>query len=242
VDPIITQTLADARATGDRRLEQAVVRAQGLQVALQGEPEEGRRLVDQGRAILEELGLTIEGFAASQNAARIALLEGDLDEAARELRVASEELDRLGETAFLSTNAAVLAVVELRRGDRSSAERWLEVAERTASPGDLGSQIQIAIGRGMLSILHGGRDTARDHLHRAEELANRSDSKIYRGETLLDVAEAFASIDPEEATRIATDALRLAEAKGLSAYEVRANVILSGIDAPGLEGPAHDRP
>jgi hypothetical protein len=94
----------------------------------------------------------------------------------------------------------------------------------------------------MLSILHGGRDTARDHLHRAEELANRSDSKIYRGETLLDVAEAFASIDPEEATRIATDALRLAEAKGLSAYEVRANVILSGIDAPGLEGPAHDRP
>ena len=75
----------------------------------------------------------IEYWSSSQLVAHVAIWRG-LDGAARELREGCEQLEALGETAFLSTTAGELAEIEFRRGDREEAERWLRVAERTAAP------------------------------------------------------------------------------------------------------------
>ncbi len=79
-------------------------------------------------------------------------VEGDDDHGARELREACEQLEALGETAFLSTTAAELANTEIRLGRLDEAERWLRVAERNASSGDASSQAWIELARGQLVL------------------------------------------------------------------------------------------
>ena len=101
--------LEEARANGDRRLEMNALRGLAMNAAYGGDFPEGRRLMAESRAIVAELGLTLEYWAGAQNAARIEILAGDLDEGARMLREGCEHLIELGETAFLSTTAAILA-------------------------------------------------------------------------------------------------------------------------------------
>ena len=74
-------------------------------------------IAGRSRALLQELGLTIEYWAAAQNAGRNEWLAGDLDAAADVLRESCEALETLGETAFLSTHATMLAELEVERGN-----------------------------------------------------------------------------------------------------------------------------
>jgi hypothetical protein len=220
------EMLDEARAAGDRRLEQLTLRAAAMQAALVGEFDRARHLMASSRAILRDLGLTLEFWAHAQNAGRIELLAGDLDAAARELREGAEQLEALGETAFLSTTAAMLAVVEFRRGDRDAAQRWLEVTERTASSGDRSSQIGIQIVRGLLLIARGD-PAGEQHLRTGIELLDDSDAMIWRTEIRIDLARALAPVRPAEAVVLAQEALSLAELKRLPVHIVSAREILA---------------
>jgi hypothetical protein len=223
--------LSEARASGDRRLEQAALRGAGMRAGFKGRPEEGLRLVAEGRAILQELGLTVEYLAGAQNASRLALLAGDLDLAARMLRESSEELERIGETAFLSTTAGILSAVELQRGDRAAAERWLDVAERTAAHGDTSSQVQIELCRGLLALSAGDARGA-DHLRRAVGLVDVTDSPLWRSDVRLEAANGLATVAADEAAALAREALSLSEAKGITAFVERARAFLGKVGEP----------
>ena len=219
--PIHAQTLEDARARGDRRLEQTALRGLGGANAFLGRFEEAHRLVAEGRAIQQELGLMIEYWAGSQLSGHVAELEGDLDEAACELREGCEHLEELGETAFLSTTAGKLAEIEFRRGDLEETERWLGVAERTAAPGDLSSQVSIEFVRGALRAPDAG-DAATEHLRRALRLMDETDSPIWRTEVRLRVAETLDPSHRDEAVSLAEEAGELARAKGAVVLEEHA--------------------
>ena len=82
--------LDDARATGNRRLEQSVLRSVGTMYSMKGAFDRARSLIADGRALAQELGLPIDYWAAAQNAGRNEWLAGDLDcgcgDPARELR------------------------------------------------------------------------------------------------------------------------------------------------------------
>lgn len=223
------RTLEEARARGDRRLEQAVLRGMAFGHAFRGEFDEARRLCAAGRAIQRELGLAVEYWASSQNSGRIAWLAGDLEEAARELREGCEQLEALGETAFLSTSAALLATVEIERGDPDAGARWLEVAERTASPHDSASQVGIELVRGLLLIAHDDPEGER-HLRRALELVDRTDASDWRAETRLILAKAIADRRPDEAVGLAREARALAEAKGSPVRIAQASDLLAALE------------
>jgi hypothetical protein len=223
--PMHAQTLEDARARGDRRLEQTALRGLGAMYAFLGRFEEAHRLVAEGRAIQLELGLMIEYWAGSQLSAHVAELEGDLDRAARELRESCEQLTAIGETAFLSTTAGVLAELEMRRGHREESTRWLRVAEETAAPGDLSSQVWIELARGQLRA-EDGDDGAADHLRAAVRLIDETDSPIWRSEARVRAARALGPDLRDEAITLAEEAVDLARAKGAVPQEEQARRLL----------------
>jgi tetratricopeptide (TPR) repeat protein len=229
--PLPTRLLEDAHSHGDRRLEQSALRELGAMHAFLGRFEEAHRFVREGRAIQQELGLMIEYWAGSQLGAQLAELEGDLDEAARELREGCEHLEELGETAFLSTTAGRLAEIEFRRGDLQQAEHWLGVAERTAAPGDLSSQVSIEFVRGALRAPEAD-DTATEHLRRAMRLIDETDSPIWRTEVRLWVAEALGPSHRDEAMALAREAGELAGAKGAVVLEDKARRLLEELGVP----------
>ncbi len=223
---LIRRTLEEARARGDRRLEQSCLKGLGMHAAWVGRIEEGRRLVDESRAIVQELGLMIEYWSSTQLIAGLAVLAGDLDGAARELHEGCEQLEALGETAFLSTMAAELAEIEMRRGDRTEAQRWLRIAEHTAAPGDLASQTFIEIARGQLLAETDEEDSAR-HLSAAVHLVDRSDAPLWRTQVRLSAARTLGPAHREEAIALTRDAHDLAEAKGLLVHVEQARELLA---------------
>ncbi|HUF60340.1 MAG TPA: adenylate/guanylate cyclase domain-containing protein [Actinomycetota bacterium] len=227
---LLTSTLADARARGDRRLEQVAVRGMGMRAAFAERFDEARTFVAQARTITQELGLSLEYWSGAQLVGRIEWLAGDLDAAARELREGCEQLDALGETAFLSTTAGMLAEVEMLRGDPSAAEHWIQVAERTASPGDRSSQTSIELVRGQLMAAVNDPG-AEHHLRRALELVDETDSPIWQSDVRLGVARALARSRREEAIELAREALELAQRKGVLVLVERARALLKELGA-----------
>ena len=223
---LMHRTLQEARARGDRRLEQYCLKGLGMHAAWVGKIEEGAKLVDESRAIVQELGLMIEYWSSTQLLASLALLAGDEDRAARELRQGCEQLEVLGETAFLSTMAAELAEIEMRRGDRTEAERWLRIAENTAAPGDLASQTFIEIARGQLQADSDEEDSAR-HLSAAVGLVDQSDAPLWRTQVRLSAARALGPARREEAIALTREALDLAEAKGLLVHAEQARELIA---------------
>jgi class 3 adenylate cyclase len=222
----LSHALEEARARGDRTLEVFVLRGLGAQAAFAGRFDEGRTSVSEGRAILQELGLMIEYWSIAQLSARIAYMAGDFDLAADELREACEQLQALGETAFLSTTATQLAETELRRDEPEAARRWLEVAERTASAGDRSSQIGIELVRGQL-LASDGDDRSDEHLRAALALVDGTDSPVWRSDVRLGIARTLAHRRPEEAAALAREARELSEAKGLVVYVDEASALLA---------------
>lgn len=220
------EALDQARRTGDRRTEQSALKGVAMQAAYRGDFEEARRSIAESRAIVRELGLMIEYWASAQNSGRIEILAGDLDEAARQLLEGCEQLLALGETAMLSTAAAILAYVEVRRGDDEAAERWVAVAERTASADDRASQIGIETARGLLKRGRGDLDGER-HLRTALELADGTDATLWRTEIRLDIARALPGDRPDEIAALAREALSLAEGKQVPRQIVAARRILA---------------
>jgi class 3 adenylate cyclase/tetratricopeptide (TPR) repeat protein len=228
--PMHRSALEQARARGHRRLEQNALRGLGVMNGLIGRFDEAYRLVAEGRTILQELGMTIEYWSATQNSAYVAQLEGDLDRAARDLLEGCEHLEALGETAFLSTTAGVLADVEMRRGYPDEAARWLGVAERTAASGDLSSQVGMELARGQIRALDDGTAAA-GHLRAAVELIDETDSPIWRTDIRLKVASALGPGQRDEAVALAKEAVDLSERKGALVLEGEARALLERLGA-----------
>jgi class 3 adenylate cyclase len=223
---LMHRTLEEARARGDRRLEENCLKGLGMHTAWVGRIEEGGLLVDESRAIVQELGLMVEYWSSTQLIAGLAVLAGDLDRAAREFREGCEQLEALGETAFLSTMAAELAGIEMRRGDRTEAERWLRIAEHTAAPGDLASQTFIEIARGHLQADTDEEDSVR-HLLAAVQLVDQSDAPLWRTEVRLSAARILGPARREDAVALTREAHDLAEAKGLLVLVEQARELLA---------------
>ena len=172
----------------------------------------------------------IEYWSSAQLVANLATLAGDIDGAARELRQGCEQLEALGETAFLSTMAAELAGLEMRRGNRMEAERWLRVAERTASAGDLASQTYIEVARGQLLADTDVDDSTR-HLLAAVRLVDQTDAPLWRTQVRLSAARALGPTHREDAIALAREAHDLAKAKGLLVLVEQARTLLVELHA-----------
>jgi class 3 adenylate cyclase/tetratricopeptide (TPR) repeat protein len=217
--------LAEAQAAGNRRLEQSVLRSVGTMYSMRGSFEQARGLISRSREVARELGLTIDYWASAQNAGRNESLAGDPEAAIEILRESCDALEAIGETAFLSTHATMIAELEAERGNLGEADRWIDLAERTGSPDDRATQVGIEEARGLVLAARGD-PSAGEHLRRAVALIDETDMSPFRVEMRIGLARWLRDRDPTEAARLIAEALELAEAKEATALVDRARLAL----------------
>ncbi len=199
--------------------------------AMEGDFDEGRRLVLEGAAMDRDLGRElIAAVGPAEMLGRIEMLAGDPAAAERELRKGFEVLDRLGDKNFLPTIAAMLAraLCGLDRADE--AARFTEVSERTAGHDDVASQVLWRAARAGVLSRQGRIEEAVAIAHEAASLVRTTDYIWLQGDVLLDLAEAEigAGRAPEAAVAL-REAMDLFERKGNTVSAGRARERLDGL-------------
>ncbi len=193
--------------------------------AMRGRFDEARRLRAEASAVLDELGLSTERAGTYQMEAAIDLLAGDAAAAAELLRRGCEFADRVGETGYLSTTAAVLAEALYRQGRDAEAFEATALSERTAAVDDFASQVGWRSIRAKVLARRGELEEAEALARAALTLVGGTDYIGMHGDTLLDLAVVLKAAGKSgEAAAAAGQALALYERKGnvVSARHVRA--------------------
>src|SRR5439155_17118268 len=131
-----------AESPGNRVAEGSVLRTSGVRHAMLGRAEQARATAARGRAMIEDLGLTLTG--AMRISSQIGLLEdilGDLHRSEAVIRPGLELLIRQGEKSFLSTLAPTLGWLLARGGQLDEAEDLAIMGRGAAPPDDFASQV-----------------------------------------------------------------------------------------------------
>jgi predicted ATPase/class 3 adenylate cyclase len=219
---------------GDRKPEALLESALSHLEAMRGNVDESRRLYRDSRAMLEELGWTFLAAMTSFDSAPVEILAGDLEAAEAELRRDYDTLERMGETNYISTTAALLAEVLFRQGDFDGAEKCTRICEELAAHDDVVSQFRWRSVRGKILASRGRFAEAETLAREAVALIRRSDDLNSQAEASLDLAEVLRLADrPLEAAGAAREALALFEAKGNTVAAAIARATLDELDGLG---------
>jgi class 3 adenylate cyclase/tetratricopeptide (TPR) repeat protein len=220
------------RAKGEPTLLPVVDSMLAVLEAMRGRFAESRRRYRRSREALEALGLRFRFVQLAMYAGMAELIAGDPQAAERELRPACDELQAMGESAFLSTTVGVLARAVFEQGRLDEALQLTELGEHAASADDLVSQV---FWRGTRArVLARRRGEAAETLAlRAVELARQTDFVNMLADALADLAETLALLGRRDEARAP-----LAEAIGL--YEAKGNVVSAGAAAGLLDRAAQE--
>jgi class 3 adenylate cyclase/tetratricopeptide (TPR) repeat protein len=228
----VTQAIERCRSLfdeirGDRKPEALLEAALSHLEAMRGNVEESRALYRTSRAKLEELGWTFLAAQTSFDSGPVEMLAGDLAAAEAELRRDFDALERMGETNYISTTAAILAEVLYRQGELEEAEEHTKISEELAAQDDVSSQFRWRIVRGKILASRGDAAEGEKLAREAVAMIQASDDLNSQGEALIDLAEVLRlGGRTGEATEAARESLALFEAKGniVSAALARATV------------------
>ena len=203
--------------------------------AMRGNIVEARDLYRRSRAMLEELGWTFLAAQTSFDSGPVEMLAGDLDAAEAELRRDYETLERLGETNYISTIAAILAEVLYRREDLDGAEEFTEISEQLAAADDVSSQFRWRSVRAKVEARRGRFQEAEQLANAAVRLIRGSDDINAQAEALLDLTEVLRLAGRSaEAAETAREALRLFEAKGNTVAAALARATVQELGPAGV--------
>ena len=201
---------------GSAMREASAHRALGMLLAMRGEIEEGRGMVERARATWREAGLLSTAAGMGMTEAAIELRAGHLEAQERILRETLEELERIGDRYFLPTVAVELAEALVHRGVREDEIASLSASAREKSlPEDFVNFVYVD---GIDAVLH----ARRGNLGEAAPLARRSlegaadmDHFDVLGTVRLLAAETLDRCgEHEEAAGLASSALAVFEQKG----------------------------
>jgi class 3 adenylate cyclase/tetratricopeptide (TPR) repeat protein len=184
----------------------------GLQAML-GRFDEARALVAGADRIRAEFGLMFG--ASSHSQALVAMLADDPGEAERCLRADYERLERIGETGFLSTTAALLARAVEAQERPEEAYALTEVAERTGAEDDLATQTWWRSARARILAATGRAAEAERLARDSVAIAEQTDWPNCQADAVVDLAFALGRAGrSDEATGELVRALGLYERKG----------------------------
>jgi class 3 adenylate cyclase/tetratricopeptide (TPR) repeat protein len=202
----------------NRSFETSLLRTRAQLEAMQGRFDAARDLISQAKALTRELGLELNLVSRiARPAAYVELLAGDAAAAERELRLACEELERIGELGYVASLAPMLADALYRQERYEEAfgltERWS--VERLAVPEDADAQIAGRSVRAKLLARLGDLEEAERLARDAAERAARTDYLDLRAKTVAELAEVLRLAGgTEEAAAAVQEAIRLYEEKG----------------------------
>jgi DNA-binding SARP family transcriptional activator len=212
------------RPPRQQRVKASAYRALAGLVAMEGRFDEGRELLEQDRAIIEDVGLRVAAAVASEIWGILEMLAGDPETAEQRLREGYEILDLMGEKSGLSTLAALLAHAVYAQGRYEDAFRYTEISEEAAPEEDRSANVQWLAARAKVLARRGRAKEGERVARRALQLAEPTDFLNMRGHTLMDLAEVMRLAGRSgDAVSAVTGALHLYEQKGnvVAAREAR---------------------
>jgi tetratricopeptide (TPR) repeat protein len=226
----VEQGIALATRFHDDAVDDPLIRAnaqvdQAALEAMRGHFDLARELLAQGRQTLAELGFTVLVAASAQDAHYVEVLAGDPAAATRILRESYDALEPLGERAYLSTTAALLAHTLFAQGELDEAQRFSQIGENTAAPEDVFSQILWRSARARIWARRGQLADAEALAREAVALAETTDMLNTQGDTLVHLSEVLSLAGrPDEAALAREQAATRFELKGneVSLARVRA--------------------
>jgi tetratricopeptide (TPR) repeat protein len=183
--------------------------------AMRGDFGTARELLARGRQTLAELGFTLMVAMSAQEAHYVETLAGDHAAAARISRESYAQLEPMGERAYLSSAAALLAHALGDLDELDEAEHFSRVSEEASSPEDVFSQVLWRSGRAKIRARRGELSEAESLAREAVALAEKTDLLNTQGDTLADLAEVLALAGrPDEAAAVLEQAAGVFERKG----------------------------
>jgi class 3 adenylate cyclase/tetratricopeptide (TPR) repeat protein len=221
--------------SGDRHSEGILLGYLASLLAMQGSFDRARELSARGRALLEELGLEVEGALVDVEAWRIEMLAGNPVAAERELRRAYDALRAVGEKFILSTVAGLLAQTHYALGHLEEVEQLGELTEELATDDDIDSQALSRVVRAKIFARQGSFDAAKTRAREALEILAPTDAILLKFGALLDLAEVHRLAGQDAESRAALEeARKLAELKGSPVMVSAARSLLAALDDRSL--------
>jgi tetratricopeptide (TPR) repeat protein len=204
------------RADGDRKVMSSALFSQADFEAYLGRFDEARNLLARARALLEEVALPVWAAGPlAQEAGWIELLAGDPVAAEAALRSGFDMLDAIGEVAWLSTDAGILAEAVDAQGRYDEALRFTRISEELAGTEDVYSNVLWRSVRAKVLARRGETAEAIRLANVSTRLAERTDFLHLRWHDLMCRTETFRLAGrTADADAAAEEAVRLAAAKG----------------------------
>jgi class 3 adenylate cyclase/tetratricopeptide (TPR) repeat protein len=200
----------------DRQVQNLIVcKIAHLRAMNDEDVDEARSMCRSARDVLRDLGRGVRAASASLDLAAIELLAGDAAAAEREVRPDCELLEKMGETFFLSTMAAMLARAVREQGRDDEALEITRLAERTAAPNDMDAQALWRSVRAPILARSGAHEEAEALARASIGMAKQLDTPALHASAWSELAAVLQLRGRDGEARAAlADALRIYEAKG----------------------------
>ena len=218
---------------GDHRYRLRLTRPLATLIAVRGDPDEARSMLDDLTRLHEELG--IDQFA--HNAEARAFVEesaGDAVALEQVIRPLYDEKRRTGEAAYMGSYAALLAHAVIDRGRIDEAFDLSDVARSVSTSDDYDAQVGWRSARGLALAASGEPIAAETLLREAVAIAEATEDINLLGVTLLKLAKVVGDLGRREEAEMQIDrAANLFEAKGSGAGIARIERLRMGLGASG---------
>ena len=203
------------QVSGDRHAEGLLLAYLASLKAMNGSLDEARELHGRGRAMLEELGLDVEGALVDIEGWRIEMLADDPVAAERELRRAYDSLSAVGEKFILSTAAGLLGQMQHALGRLDEAEQLGLEAKALATADDVDTQALWRCVLGKVAARRGDVAKGEALVREALDILAPTDAVLLKTGALLDLAEVLRLAGRETEANVAIEqVVELAELKG----------------------------
>jgi tetratricopeptide (TPR) repeat protein len=216
----VEEGIARCKRFHDHAVDDPVIQAnscveQAALEAMRGEFTVARELLAKGRDSLAELGFTLLVAIIAQEAHYIELLAGDAAAATSVLRESYDDLEQMGERAYLSSAAALLAHTLHAEGEFDEAESFSRVAENATAPSDVFSQVLWRAARAKIRAGRGELAEAEALAREAAALIEKTDLLNTQGDTLATLGEILSlSGKHDEAASVLEQAASRFQQKG----------------------------
>jgi predicted ATPase/class 3 adenylate cyclase len=198
--------------------------------AMLGRFDEARELLDLACRTLEDLGFVTLTSSATHYEGLVGILAGDLTRAEERLKSGLGRLEEMGEKAFVSSLAALLAEVLYRQECHDEAKTFVDRSEETAAPDDLAAQIAWRTVRARILATTGRLEDAEALARRAVSLAGETDWSNDHAAACVALGEVLRNRGrPQEAETAIREALALYDAKGNTVAAEGVHALLAGI-------------
>ena len=213
--------------------EMGFLGALAVHEAMLGHFDAARELVARVRTMTEDLGLArgLPFILRAEHGWIVETLAGNPGAAEREIRVAYEALEQMGEKGLLSTQAARLAQSLYALQRYVEAEGYTKISEQAGASDDIVTQVLWRQVRAKALARRGQVETAEELARDAVALAEPTDALDMRADGLVDLAEVLRLIGrTDETTGVLEGAVRLYEQKGDVVSAARARSVLANPD------------